>query len=204
MVSLLLNDGFFYFFYLPAIVRKYFCFEKGDGLVGKDYLLVVDLHLLGDLGDDAWRQLPLKDIRQLIPIKTKMNQCVRQLLPIRLVAAIVLKHYVVAECTISVVLALAIEVGALMILIELIIPLPLRHLPDLQPVLVPLIRQSLDLSIVEVLDPQQLHPRFNILLANHVDLLEQLLIFNEFLVEFLIVAYHGAENRRRYVHIPWQ
>lgn len=117
-----------------------------------------------------------------------MDQCLCQFLAIRLIATVVLQHYVVAECAVSVILTFAFGIWAAIPLVQFDISLSAGHLPDLDPMLVSLIGKPLYLSVIEVFNAQNLHPAFVVLLVNHINILKNLLIVQKHLVVLLVVA----------------
>ena len=99
----------------------------------------------------------------------------------------------IAQCAVRVVLALALGIRAIIPLVQFDITLSLGHFSNFEAMLVALVREALDLAVVEVLDAEQLETRLKVFLPNDVDLLEQMLVLDELLVELLIVALARAK-----------
>lgn len=85
-----------------------------------------------------------------------MYECIGELFAIGFVASVVFQHYVITKRAVRVVLALAIDVRTLVILLQLVIPLPLGDFPYFETMLVALVGQALDLAVIEVFDAEEL------------------------------------------------
>ena len=76
LIPLLQYHCFFDSLDFLAVVFEDLLLQKVNSLLWHHYLVVFLLHLLRHLGDDARGEVPLEDLRELVPVEAEVNKSI--------------------------------------------------------------------------------------------------------------------------------